>query len=937
MSTENIVIIIREDGSREVSRNINLIGSASTASQRGVDSLKSALRGLAGAMALSEIAKYADIWTMARGKINIFTHSAEETTQVMERLFKIAQDTRQPIDGVASSFHQLSIAGSALGASQEQLLTFTEAIGKALAIQGTDANTARGGILQLGQAMNEGIVRAQEYNSMINAMPIVLKTVANNLEGVGGSLAKLRQRMLDGKLYSKDFFEALLKGAPQLGELFDKSGKTISQSFTVLRNAMIKFIGETDQAASASGRFYDASKFLADNIEHVAKALVIMVAPAVLVGLNGIVNALRAMAVAAAANPFVAIAAGVTMALTALYLYQDQIILAQEGQVSLGDYAEATWDVIVEGAGNVVDFFKNDFLGTIGLVQKDFEESGVKIKEMFVQLGADVNAFVGQFVGLGKSIGIVAAGIGPAMKDGMYQAINGMVQLFADGINKLIDMSNSLREKVGLDLFEHVTFDPIKNSAEGQAKELGTAIQDAFKESLSVDYIGKVATAGGAALDELSARASAIAKARHDAEKAGPPIDLSKPQGAGENYAKPGAGGLSKSETREREALLKSLRSETEQIEAEYKKRNELIMKYTSEGTAERDALMKKSDELRLKDTQELNEKMTGSYLTENEKLKQVYEQRTQMILANTSAGSQAQIDMMARLKEQQTKDEAELAQQQQAKIDSLYSGLLTEEEQIMQSYERRKQMIMDATQITETQRADLIKRSEAQLIKDQQELETQRTTMLLSSAGGLFDAMANVAATAGGKQTAAYKVLFAASKAFALANAIVNMQAAISSAAASGPFPANLGFMATMAANMAGVISAIQGVAMTGQAHDGYDSIPKSGTWNLEKGERVVDKRTNADLKGYLAGAGEGSGSGGGNVIAMQVNIHNNMGDQATVSTQQGSDENGNPTLDVMIDQIEDALASRVGSGKGTLHKSIGTGFGLRSSPTGA
>ena len=43
--------------------------------------------------------------------------------------------------------------------------------------------------------------------------------------------------------------------------------------------------------------------------------------------------------------------------------------------------------------------------------------------------------------------------------------------------------------------------------------------------------------------------------------------------------------------------------------------------------------------------------------------------------------------------------------------------------------------------------------------------------------------------------------------------------------------------------------------------AHDGIDNIPKEGTWLLDKGERVVDSRTNSDLKDYLA---KGGGSGG-------------------------------------------------------------------------
>ena len=46
------------------------------------------------------------------------------------------------------------------------------------------------------------------------------------------------------------------------------------------------------------------------------------------------------------------------------------------------------------------------------------------------------------------------------------------------------------------------------------------------------------------------------------------------------------------------------------------------------------------------------------------------------------------------------------------------------------------------------------------------------------------------------------------------------------------------------------------------GMAHDGIDNIPKEGTWLLDKGERVVDRRTNADLKEFLSNNSGGASS---------------------------------------------------------------------------
>ena len=79
----------------------------------------------------------------------------------------------------------------------------------------------------------------------------------------------------------------------------------------------------------------------------------------------------------------------------------------------------------------------------------------------------------------------------------------------------------------------------------------------------------------------------------------------------------------------------------------------------------------------------------------------------------------------------------------------------------------------------------------------------------------------------------------------------------------------------------LAGAISAINPVI--GQAHDGIMSVPKSGTWNLEKGERVLPKHTAKALDDRLDNMGSGR--------AVNVTVHNYSGEPARVETDQNGD----------------------------------------------
>lgn len=110
----------------------------------------------------------------------------------------------------------------------------------------------------------------------------------------------------------------------------------------------------------------------------------------------------------------------------------------------------------------------------------------------------------------------------------------------------------------------------------------------------------------------------------------------------------------------------------------------------------------------------------------------------------------------------------------------------------------------------------------------------------------------------ANGEQSEEYKTMFAMQQAFAIASAIISTEEAASKALTMGPI---LGIpMSSMIRAMGYVnVGVIASQAVAGMAHDGIDSIPNEGTWLLDKGERVVDARTNADLKNYLSSSSSG------------------------------------------------------------------------------
>ncbi|ELG5850125.1 hypothetical protein Q9K85_002795 [Escherichia coli] len=139
------------------------------------------------------------------------------------------------------------------------------------------------------------------------------------------------------------------------------------------------------------------------------------------------------------------------------------------------------------------------------------------------------------------------------------------------------------------------------------------------------------------------------------------------------------------------------------------------------------------------------------------------------------------------------------------------------------------------------------------------------------SIADDMYGGFAAAMTLFGQENTKAMQMAFNAHKAFSIGQATVNMWTAATDAW-NDPTNVTTGQKIAAAAlavsqNM-GNIANIKSTNVSGMAHDGIDNIPREGTWLLDKGERVVDQRTNGDLKDFLAS----QKSGGGNSQPIEV-----------------------------------------------------------------
>jgi hypothetical protein len=265
---------------------------------------------------------------------------------------------------------------------------------------------------------------------------------------------------------------------------------------------------------------------------------------------------------------------------------------------------------------------------------------------------------------------------------------------------------------------------------------------------------------------------------------------------------------------------------------------------------------------------------------------------------------------------------QAKLEEDLAKRLETLRQSFETEKQVIQRAFKEREEEIRALEEAglmseMETQNMRLqneqemftkLKEMREQDVEDQRQLEAQRQMLILGGSEQLFGSLAEMTSQFAGEQNALYKTLFAFQKAASIAQSIVAINTGIAQAAAL-PFPANLGAMATVAGATAGIIGNIQAVTLTGMAHDGIDSVPQTGTWLLEKGERVMTSETSKKLDQKLDG-----GSG------VVVNLYEDNSKAGQVEQRQRQD--GGTDVNVFVSDI---------MSNGPRSKALENAYGLR------
>lgn len=228
-----------------------------------------------GLSAVKSVAATADEYKNLQAKIKLATGEGALFTSSFDKVVEIAQRTSSNLEQTGLLFGKLTESGKSAGLSTQaavtQSLELTETINQAIQLSGGSAASSNAAITQLIQGLQGGVLRGDEFNSVMEQSPRLAKALA---DGLGVTTGELRKMAEAGQLTSDVVIQALKGQSDTLKNEFATLPPTVGRALENLSSSWTLYIGETDKATGASSTAAGAITLLANNLGTLAGYLV---------------------------------------------------------------------------------------------------------------------------------------------------------------------------------------------------------------------------------------------------------------------------------------------------------------------------------------------------------------------------------------------------------------------------------------------------------------------------------------------------------------------------------------------------------------------------------------------------------------------------------------------------------------------------------------
>lgn len=227
----------------------------------------------AGAFATHQLIAFADTWNQLNGRLRLASSSSDDYVESQRVLMEISQRTGTSLEANSNLYSRIAQSLRDAGYASADVAKVTETVATSLKLSGASTEEASSVITQLSQALGSGVLRGEEFNSIMENGGRLAKLLA---DGLGTTVGGLRNMANNGEL-TTDKIVPLLTNVEILRKEFDTLPASISGSAQKVQNAFLAWVGGANDAVGASSALSGVLDGLANNIDDVANTAGILV------------------------------------------------------------------------------------------------------------------------------------------------------------------------------------------------------------------------------------------------------------------------------------------------------------------------------------------------------------------------------------------------------------------------------------------------------------------------------------------------------------------------------------------------------------------------------------------------------------------------------------------------------------------------------------
>ncbi|EQB1506997.1 phage tail tape measure protein [Enterobacter hormaechei] len=229
----------------------------------------------AGAYATGHLISLADEWSSVNARLKQASKSSDDFKESQRALMDISQRTGTAFSDNASLFARSAASMREYGYSSEEVLKVTEAISTGLKLSGASTSEASSVITQFSQALAQGVLRGEEFNSVNENGDRVIRALAS---GMGVARKDLKAMADQGQLTADKVVPALISQLGALQDEYSAMPQTVASATTKIESAFLAWVGGANEATGATSALTGALNAISDNINTVASAAGVLAA-----------------------------------------------------------------------------------------------------------------------------------------------------------------------------------------------------------------------------------------------------------------------------------------------------------------------------------------------------------------------------------------------------------------------------------------------------------------------------------------------------------------------------------------------------------------------------------------------------------------------------------------------------------------------------------